>query len=462
MLEIGQPRSGAAFQAADPLSSGSSRLKAGCGQDWSPHKLFRLLLMLITAGVLFAQPAPPPSDQKDAPHQYSLPPDKLQKAIEYSTARNWLHFISPLYGIAVLLATLTLGWSAKFRDWAEAASRRRSMQAVIFVPLLILTIDVLSLPLAIYGQHLELLFDQSIQSWRSWVWDWTKSELITLALATLLVFILFAVIRRSPRRWWFYFWLASLPIIFTIAFLEPFVIEPMFFKFKPLATKHPALVDELEKVVARGGLAIPPDRMFEMKASEKLKSLNAYVTGFGASKRVVVWDTMLEQATTPETLFVFGHEMGHYVLGHVRNSLIVSSVAALFLLLAGFHVLHWLLQRCGKRWAIRGVTDWAALPLMLLLASVTGFLGEPVINAYSRWQEHQADVYGLEVIHGLVPDSKAVAAHSFQLLGEVDLEEPNPNPLIKFWSYSHPSISERVAFAARYDPWSSGTPQYVK
>jgi STE24 endopeptidase len=421
------------------------------------------LLVLCATGLLFAQPAPSPSEQrKDAPHQYSLPPDKLQRAIEYSTARSWLHFIGPVYGIAVLLATLTLGWSTKFRDWAEAASRRRSIQAIIFVPLLILTIDLLSLPLAIYGQHLELMFDQSIQSWASWVWDWTKGELITLALATLLVFILFGVIRRSPRRWWFYFWLASLPIIFTVAFLEPFVIEPMFFKFEPLATRHSALVDELEKVVARGGLAIPPDRMFEMKASEKLKSLNAYVTGFGASKRVVVWDTMLEKATTSETLFVFGHEMGHYVLGHVRNSLIVSSVAALLLLFAGFHTLHWLLRRCGKRWAIRDVTDWAALPLMLLLVSIVGFVGEPVINAYSRWQEHQADVYGLEVIHGLVPDSKAVAAHSFQLLGEVDLEEPNPNPLIKFWSYSHPSISERVVFAASYDPWSSGTPQYVK
>jgi Zn-dependent protease with chaperone function len=423
-------------------------------------KLLRnLLLMTVAAAALCAQA---PSDQKDAPHPYSLAPDKLQKAIEYSTARNWLHFISPLYGIAVLVATLTLGWSAKFRDWAEAASRCRAIQALVFVPLLILTIDALSLPLAIYGQHLELIFDQSIQSWPSWIWDWTKGELITLALATLLVFILFGVIRRSPRRWWLYFWLASLPIIFTVAFLEPFVIEPMFFKFEPLATKHQALVDELEKVVARGGLAIPPDRMFEMKASEKLKSLNAYVTGFGASKRVVVWDTMLEKATTPETLFVFGHEMGHYVLGHVRNTLIVSSVAALLLLFAGFHALHWLLSRCGKRWAIREVTDWAALPLVLLLVSVTGFLGEPVINVYSRWQEHEADIYGLEVIHGLVPDSKAVAAHSFQLLGEVDLEEPNPNPLIKFWSYSHPSISERVTFAANYDPWSTGKPEYVK
>ncbi len=140
------------------------------------------------------------------------------------------------------------------------------------------------------------------------------------------------MIRRSPRRWWLYFWLATLPIIVTVMYLEPMVIEPLFYRFEPLAATHPALVAQLEKLVARGGLAIPPDRMFEMKASEKLNSLNAYVSGFGGSKRVVVWDTTLQKLTTPEILFVFGHEMGHYVLGHIRNSLLWLSLLLLVLL----------------------------------------------------------------------------------------------------------------------------------
>src|ERR1700682_5568233 len=113
----------------------------------------RLLLMLFAGAALYAQPAPLAPEQKDTPHQYSLPPDKLQKAIEYSTSRNWLHFIGPIYGIAVLLAVLRFRWSAKFRDWAEAASHRRGIQAIIFVPPLRLTIDLQSLPLGIYEQH---------------------------------------------------------------------------------------------------------------------------------------------------------------------------------------------------------------------------------------------------------------------------------------------------------------------
>jgi Zn-dependent protease with chaperone function len=426
---------------------------------------FLLMVLFLTPSRLPAQPTPqaaPSVQQKETTKEYTLPPEKLEKAIEYSRARNWLHFIGAIYGVAVLLAVLGLGLSAKFRDWAEAASRRRFVQALIFVPVLSLATDVVSLPLGVYDQHLALRFDQSVQSWPSWVWDWTKGELIGFVISVILVFILYAVIRRSPRRWWFYFWLASLPILFAIIFLSPYVIEPLFFQFDPLAKQHADLVNELEKVVARGGLAIPPERMFEMKASEKLKSLNAYVTGFGASKRVVVWDTTLQKLTTPETLFVFGHEMGHYVLGHIRNSLILAALFALLLLYAGYHGLHWMLGRWGPRWRIRDLNDWASLPALLLFVSVVSFFAEPVTNAYSRWQEHQADIYGLEVIHGLVPNTRDVAAHAFQVLGEVGLDEPNPSAFIEFWIYSHPSTSERVAFAQSYDPWASGTQKYVK
>ena len=428
-----------------------------------------LILALLPAAPAFGQTPLPAqatataaAQQKAPPTQYSLPPQKLQRAIEYAQDRYWLHFAGELWGIAVLIAILAFGISAKFRDWAEAASSRRFVQAAIFVPLLLLANDVLSLPLGVYGQHLELTFDQSIQSWPSWFWDWTKEELLSFVLAIVLVYLLYAVIRRSPRRWWLYFWLVSLPIIAGLMYLEPMVIEPMFYHFDPLAAKQPALVAQLEKVVARGDLAIPQDRMFEMRASEKLNSLNAYVSGFGGSKRVVVWDTTIAKMTTPEILFVFGHEMGHYVLHHVRDSLILASLLLLVLLFIGYHGLHWLVRTRGAKWRLRDVADWASLPVLLLIVAVLSLATEPLVNGYSRWQEHQADIYGLEVTHGIVPNSAAVAAHAFQVLGEVGLDEPNPNRFIEFWLYSHPSISERVAFAESYDPWAHGKPKYVK
>ncbi len=373
-------------------------------------------------------------------HQvYSLPPDKLERAIEYAHAGYWLHFTSEFLSIAILVVIIATGLSAKFRDWAQAASRRRIVQALIFVPLLLLTNDLLYLPAHIYGQRLELKFDQSIQSWPSWFWDWTKTEMIALACAVPLALLLYAVIRRSPRRWWLYFWLATLPMIAAAMYLEPMVIEPMFYRFQPLATSHPALVDQLENLVTRAGLTIPRDRMFEMKASDKLISLNAYVSGFGGSKRVVVWDTTLQKLTTPETLFVFGHETGHYVLNHIRNSLLLLALALLGLFWAASHV---------ARWIVPDVGDWTSLPVLLLLVAIASAISEPVVNTYSRWQEHQADLYGLELTHGIVPPE--AAAHSFQVMGEIGLDEPNPNPFIVFWLYSHPSTGSRFKLAQDY------------
>jgi STE24 endopeptidase len=377
-----------------------------------------------------------------AAHQiYSLPPDKLQRAIEYAHAGYWLHFSSEIYIIVILAAIIFSGLAAKFRDWAQAASHRRFVQALIFVPLLLMVNDLAYLPANIYGQHLERKFDQSIQSWPSWFWDWTKTELLTLVCAVPVALFLYAVIRRSPRRWWLYFWLASLPMIAAVMYVEPMIIEPMFYRFEPLAATHPALVDQLEGLVARAGLAIPADRMFEMKASEKLNSLNAYVSGFGGSKRVVVWDTTLQKLTTPETLFVFGHEMGHYVLNHIRNSLALLAIALLALFWAGSHM---------ARRMVPDVGDWTSLPVLLLIVAVVSAISEPMVNSYSRWQEHQADLFALQITRGIV--TPAAAAHSFQVMGEIGLDEPDPNPFIVFWLYSHPSTSSRFDLALSSDP----------
>jgi Zn-dependent protease with chaperone function len=398
-----------------------------------------------------------------AARTYTLPPDKLAKAIEYAAARNRLHFIAVAYGILVLIALLVWRVAPRLRNIAESATRRRLLQAYIFAPLLLLTIDVLELPISLYGHHLSLKFEQSIQGWGSWFWDWTKGELLAFALAGVAIWVLYGAMRRSPRRWWLYFWLAAAPMVVFLTFIEPFVIEPLFFKFEPLAARQPALVEAIEKVTARGGLEIPRNRMFEMKASEKLKSLNAYVTGIGASKRVVVWDNTIQKMNTGQTLFVFGHEMGHYVLGHVWIGIGAALVGILIFLFVAFHAMRWTLARYGARWEIRGVSDWASMPVLLLALAVFGFLSEPVSSSFSRMLEHNADIYGLEVIHGIVPNSSEEAANAFQILGEVSLDDPNPSPFIEFWLYDHPSVGQRVRFVSEYDPWAAGqAPKYVR
>ena len=224
-------------------------------------------------------------------------------------------------------------------------------------------------------------------------------------------------------------------------------------------------MEQIERVVTRGGLDIPKDRMYEMNASEKVKHIECVCgnCGIGASKRVVVWDTTMKKMNVGQILFVFGHEMGHYVLGH--NYVLIGATIAMILvfLFLGFHTMQWAIARWGSTWSIRGVDDWASVPVLMVLLAVLGFVAEPLMNSLGRTIEHNADVYGLEVIHGIVPDSSQVAAQAFQILGEVSLSNPNPSPFIKFWLYDHPSVSDRVRFAAEYDPWAHGeSPKYVK
>jgi STE24 endopeptidase len=306
-------------------------------------------------------------------------------------------------------------------------------------------------------------YGQSVQHWGSWLGDKAKEFGLTLVVGGLLVMLLFWVMKKSPRRWWFWFWVPTMAAVVFGVFITPIFIDPMFNTFEPLAQSNPALVERLERVVARGGIDIPPSRMFLMNASAKYTGLNAYVTGFGASKRVVVWDTSVAKATPDEISFIFAHEMGHYVLNHIYQGIAFTAVVLLVLFWLGYHGVQWLLRRYGGAWGITGQRDWAALVVLLLVLSVLSFLSDPITNGFSRRIEHEADVYGQEAIHGIVADPQATAVRSFQTLGEASLDDPNPNRFVEFWTFNHPSVSSRAAFAAAYNPWVAGqTPKYFK
>lgn len=401
--------------------------------------------------------------QKGKSEQYTLSEDRYEKAVAYSRAGYTLYFVSYFLSIVVLILLLRLALAARFRDIAERVTDKRWLQAFVFVPLLFLTCDIVELPVRLYWHALSLRYEQSVQRWGSWFWDWTKEELVGTAFAIGLALLLFAVVRRSPRRWWLYFWFATLPILLGVIFIEPWVVDPLFNKFEPLEKEHPDLVSQIQRLTQHAGVPIPRERIFLMRASEKTNELNAYVTGLGASKRVVIWDTTIQKTSNGEALFIIGHELGHYVLAHVWKGFLFGAAGLLAALYLIFRGLYWAMDRWGKDWKIFGAEDWASLAAFLLLFQLTMFVASPVVNGISRMQEHAADVYGLEVIHGIVPNSEEVAAHAFQILGEVDLSDPNPSAFIRFWLYSHPPVAERLVFAHSYDPWSKGeSPKYVK
>lgn len=430
----------------------------------------RLLCLLVavlagsfcgsSSGASLTQSTPTPAPDAVAPASYSstqnstasyhLSPEKYQKAIAYSRAGYRLYFLSVFWDLAILLFLLRSGFFARLRDFAESRSRSRSLQATIFVPVLFALLGLLHLPIRVYWHHLSLHYQQSIEPWAPWFWDWTKAQLLEIALALLVVALLFALIRSRPRSWWLFAWLGAIPLSLILGLIAPWYIDPLFNKFRPLQETQPQLVQSIGELSRRAGIPVPPERMFLMVASAKTNAINAYVAGLGPSKRIVIWDTSIRKTKPEELLYIVGHEMGHYVLGHIVKGFAYFLALLFVALFLAYRLFQWTIARWGGAWGIRGQSDWAALGALLLLFNIMGFFGEPVGNAISRVQEHAADAYGLQLIQGFIPDANEVAAHSFQVLGEEDLDDPDPPKFIVLWLYSHPPLNDRLKFAHNF------------
>jgi STE24 endopeptidase len=413
-----------------------------------------------------SQPATPqtstlPESQANQQPAYHLSPDKLAKAVAISRIRNIMDIVNGLWGIAVLWILLATGILARMESWARGVTQRRWLQGLIFFALFIVISSLASLPLAWFSQSKEKSFEVSVQTWGSWLGDQAKSLGLSLVIAIPILLLFNWIVRRWPRRYWLGIWVVTVPILVFLIFISP-LLEPIFNKFEPLETHHAALVAELEKVVERTGINIPPNRMYLMKASEKYNGINAYVTGVGATKRYVMWDTATDRLPDDEVLFVFGHESGHYVLKHIPKLIIGMSAGLFFVYWACAALSAWLARRFGTGWKLEGMATDNPLAsrtgfvVLLFAISIAGFFLEPVQNTFSRHFEHQADVYGQEAIHGIVADPQTTAVSAFNHLGEAWLEDPAPSPFIEFWEFNHPSVQSRANFAEHYNPWANG------
>jgi Zn-dependent protease with chaperone function len=412
-----------------------------------------------------AQAGPPPQKPSEPtaatpqPHSeqaYSLPADKLAQAIALNRIRVGLDIAGTVWGLIVLWVLLASGAAARLDAWTQKRASRRWVQGLAFFAILIVFLTLAGLPLDAIGHAASLHYKISVQRWPGWFADQGKGLAVSLGIGVPILLFFNWIVRVSQRRYWLWIWLISIPLSLAAVFLAPLVLDPIFNKFVPLEKTHPALVARLEQVVARTGTQIPPERMFLMKASEKSNGINAYVTGIGASKRFVMWDTTTDRMPDDEILFIFGHESGHYVLNHIVKGLVLSTLGLFFGFWICARLAEWLVRRFGERWQIDSVASRGGFLALLFALSLAGFVSTPISNAMSRHFEHEADVYGQEAIHGLVADPQKTAVSGFNHLGEAWLEVPNPNTFIEFWSYSHPSTQHRAEFAEHYDPWANG------
>jgi STE24 endopeptidase len=371
----------------------------------------------------------------------------------YATTRAALGFVEPLYGILLGLFILFSGLSAWMRDVARRLSRRSYVQVLVYLALYLALGFLLGFPLAFYeGYALEHFYGLSTQAFGPWFFE----QLLMGGLVPVVFFgvvpltrLAYIPIRRFPRHWWLALGLGTLPVILAVVFVQPLVVEPLVNRFTPLQDKQ--LEARILEVAGRAG--IPARHVFQMDASRQTRKYNAYVSGFGPSQRVVLWDTTLEGMTADEILFVVGHEAAHYRLHHMWWQILFLTGLSflLFWLCAGF--MRWAVGRWGGRWGFTELHDIASLPLFVVALTLFSFLAQPGMNAFSRRAEHDADTFGLELTR-----TNDAAARAFMKLGSQNRANPEPSPIVEFFEYSHPPLLERVRFAQSYRPWTEGKP----
>lgn len=400
--------------------------------------------------------------QPSSTQAYSLPPDKLAKAVTLSHIRIALDIAGSLWGLAILWLLLATHWAAGLAVWTERKLYHRWLQGLLFFAIFLIVTTLISLPLDLISHTVSRQYGISVQGWGSWFGDQGKGLGLSLLLGTPVLLLFNWLVRVSPRRYWFWIWLTTLPLIVLAVFAAP-LLDPIFNKFEPLTKSHPALVTKLETVVARTGTNIAPNRMFLVKASAKSTGINAYVTGIGTTKRFVMWDTTTDHLPDDEVLFIFGHESGHYVLNHIPQELSGGAAGLFFVLWGSAALAGWLAHRFSTRWQLGGneigqnpLASRQGFVVLLFALSVVSLFLQPASNTFSRHFEHEADIYGQEAIHGIIADPQKTAVSAFNHMGEAWLEDPDPNAFVEFWEYNHPSVQTRANFAAHYNPWANG------
>jgi len=414
--------------------------------------LLGLLLLLfatsILAGATAAAAAPVQSVTAKQAQETVAVPEPSPLAVQYYHSGNLLWIATTLWGMLLPAAILFSGLSAQMRTLAARIGKRWYFTLAIYTILFLLLYAALNLPLDYYTdfarQH---AYGLSSQTFAKWLSDEVTSLLLMLVGGLLVLWIPYLLLKHARRRWWFYTWFASVPLLVLLVFVEPLWIEPLFNKFGPMQDQ--ALEGRILAQAHRVG--IDHARVYEVNKSEDTNEINAYVSGIGGSAQIVAWDTTIKKLDADQLLFVLGHEMGHYVLDHVLQELIAISLFLLAALWLIHRVAGWILRRYSVRIGFSELGDVASLPLLLLILNLFGFILTPLAFTYSRHLEHEADRFGLE----LTRDNHACAS-AFVVSGQNNLIYPRPGLLYKLWRADHPTRGERIDFCNDYHPWLEG------
>ena len=409
---------------------------------------FLLLLALALPHLGMAQAPPPPpatpsvEDPVAATEAYlaRLSPAQREKSDSYFEGGYWLTLWDFLYGLGVAALLLGTGLSARMRNLAERVVRFRPVQVFLYwLQYLVLT-TLLTFPLVLYaGFFREHKYGLSNQTFPEWLIDLLKGVAVGALLGGLAVVGIYAIFRKFPRTWWVWGTVAAVVFLVFVMLIAPVFIAPLFNTYTEL--KDAKLRGPILSLARANG--IPAEHVYVFDASKQTNRVSANVSGALGTMRISLNDNLLNRVSPAGVKSVMGHEMGHYVLNHVYESVLWFALV----LLAGFAFLRWgydrAVARWGGRWGVRGIDDPAGLPLLAVLFSIFFFVMTPLNNTYIRVNEAEADIFGLNASRE--PDGFAETA---LLLGEY--RKLHPGPIEEWIFFDHPSGYNRILMAMKW------------
>jgi STE24 endopeptidase len=360
------------------------------------------------------------------------------EAHSYNRIRRWLGIADFAVGFVFLVVLLVTRWSVWLKGVAyHMGFENYSLALFMYLLLLLVISKALDIGLDYYGFALERRFKLSTQKFRSWIWDEVKGFLVGLVLGTVVVEVLYFTLRQWPQHWWILAWALFMGLFIVLAQLAPVVLFPIFYKFEPLDDED--LRRRLVVLSERAGTRVRG--VYRWKLSEKSKKANAALAGLGATRRIILADTLLDNYSPEEIEAVLAHELGHHVHRHILKSIFVQAGITLL----GFWAANWTLHYAVDQHMFDELSDFANLPLLALVSVVLSFVLMPALNAYSRFNERQADRYAFESIASVEP-----FISSMNKLAEQNLAERTPSKWVEWFFLSHPAISRRLAAAKEW------------
>lgn len=369
------------------------------------------------------------------PHTF-LNARELILSEQYSTIRNFIYFIHTPLEWLIYFFILIFGISRSFEKWSLSISRWKFVQTGIYLFCLSLLTYVAVFPIQYVSYRLSRFYHINTQTFSAWMKDEIIGFWVNFGLMFLIVLVLYWLMKKSPKKWWLYAWLLSIPFSLLLMFVQPVLIDPLYNDFYPLKDK------QLEnKILALADQAdIPAEHVYEVNKSKETNALNAYVTGIGSNARIVLWDTTLNRLKDDEILFIMAHEMDHYVEKHIYFGIGGYLVLTFFGLWLISRLMTWIIPKWGSVLKVSSIESISSLPLFLLLTAVLLFASSPLSNYISRYQETRADHYAIEMT-----GNKKAAIHAFQDLTRAGLSQVNPPLIVKWLRYSHPTMLERIS-----------------